>query len=423
MLRPYQQEAVETIKNWWEKNKLKPAMLQLATGAGKSHIIAAIAALCDNQNVLILQPTKEILEQNLEKIVQAGVPREYVAVCSASAGDWKIGAGITLATIGTVAKYAVDYCQHIKTIIVDEADVVPNNRMDSQYMEFFNNIPRARVVGLTATPWRNVTYKQQFCDPKVFCRPVTRIPTIAPKGQTINDHRFGRWFWGGVIYKCDIPKLQRLGFLSPTKYYVAQTDWSFIEDVPGRVEYEMDQMTRWTEIDENTAMFTRAVKWCMENNLKTIMFSPNIDMNFRLVNTIRALGGTAECMDSEHDNRKSRTEKMEDFRNGKFQFLVNVGMVGRGVDVPSVDCVFECRPTKSLSFYMQMIGRCLRIDPAKPDKTAYIVDLTENFARFGRVEDVRLEKIQRQKATGEGEMVDGIVLSKGGKSVIWDKVV
>lgn len=413
---------MDTLKEWWSKPN-KPAMLQLATGAGKSHIIAAIAELCGNKNVLILQPTKEILEQNLEKIVQAGVPREYVAVCSASAGDWKIGTGITLATIGTIAKYAIDYCQHIKTVIVDEADVVPNNRLDSQYMEFFNNLPRARIVGLTATPWRNQIYKQQFCDPKVYCRPVTRIPTIGTKDNPVKSSHYGTWFWGGVIYKCSITKLQKLGYLSPTKYYIAETDWSFINDVPGRVEYEMEQMTQWANIDENTAMFTRAVKWCMENNLKTIMFSPNIDMNFRLMNTIRALGGTAECMDSEHDNRKSRTEKMDRFRKGDFQFLVNVGMVGRGVDVPSVDCVFECRPTKSLSFYMQMIGRCLRIDPDNPDKTAYIVDLTENFARFGRVEDVRLEKQKAQNAAGNEYMRDVIVLSKGGKSVIWDKVV
>lgn len=420
MLRDYQQEAVDTLKDWWSKTS-RPAMLQLATGAGKSHIIAAIAEACGNQNVLILQPSKEILEQNLEKIVQAGVPREWVAVCSASAGDWKIGTGITLATIGTIAKYAIDYCQHIKTIIVDEADVVPNDKVTSQYMQFFNNIPRARVVGLTATPWRNQTYHQQFCDPRVHCRPVTRIPTLGKKEEMADAH-YGTWFWGGVIYKCPISRLQKLGFLSPTKYYVAETDWSFVNDVPGRVEYEMDQMSKWADIDENTAMFTRAVKWCMDNNLKTIMFSPNIDMNFRLVNVIRALGGTAECMDSEHDNRKSRSKKMEDFRAGKFQFLVNVGMVGRGVDVPSVDCVFECRPTKSLSFYMQMIGRCLRIDPDNPDKIAYIVDLTENFNRFGRVEDVRLEKQTKEDRAGNMRQTDVIVLSKGGKSVIWDRV-
>lgn len=416
MLRDYQQEAVDTVKEWWGKSK-KPAMLQLATGAGKSHIIAALANACDNQNVLILQPTKEILEQNLEKLVASGVPRDWIAVCSASAGGWDIGTGITLATIGTIVS-AVDYCKHVRTIIVDEADVVPNERADSQYLKFFNVLPEARVVGLTATPWRNKPYKQQFCDPVVYCRPVTRIHTDNCKGT-----HYGDWFWGGIIYKCDIPKLQGMGFLSPTKYFVAQTDWSFIEDAPGRAEYEMEQMSQWAGVEENTAMFTRAVKWCMDNHLKTIMFSPNIDMNFRFVNTIRSLGGTAECMDSEHDSRKSRTKKMKDFRAGKFQFLVNVGMVGRGVDVPSVDCVFECRPTKSLSFYMQMIGRCLRIDPENPNKTAYIVDLTENFERFGRVEDVQLERQQAWNVAGRPYKKDVITLRRGGKKVIWDKVL
>lgn len=409
-LREYQQEAVDVLFKYWEKNE-RPCMLQLATGAGKSHIIAEIVARLEKPT-LVLQPTKEILEQNLEKLNKIGL---YPTVCSASAGDWKIGS-LTLATIGTIKKWA-EYCQHFEVIVVDEADVVPNDNADSMYMKFFNELPNVRIVGLTATPWRNQIFQRMYEDPRVYCRPVTRIHTNGGE-KTAR----GEWFWGKIIYRCGIAKLQSMGFLSNTKYYQAPTDWSFIEDVPGRVEYEMEQMTQWVDIEDNTSRFTQAIKWCMENNLKTIVFSPNINMSFQLHNVISSLGGRSTTLDSTYDSKKTREEKMQALRDGDIQFLVNVGMVGRGVDVPSVDCVVWCRPTKSLSFWVQGTGRCLRLDPDNPDKTAYVVDLTENLERFGRVEDVNIESVDAISRNGRPYKQDAITMVKNGRKRIWDEV-
>ncbi len=409
-LRDYQQKAVDTLFAYWQKES-RPCILQLCTSAGKSWIIAEIVKRA-KVPALILQPTKEILEQNLDKLRVVGIEPQ---VCSASAGDWKIGQ-VTLATIGTIRNWA-EYCQHFRIIVVDECDCVPNDKADSMYMKFFNQLPNARIVGLTASPFRNQTFCRMYEDPRVYCRPVTRIHTNGGKKT-----RFGEWFWNGIIFKCNISYLQERGFVSNTKYYVATTDWSFIEDVPGRAEYEMEQMTRWVEIEENTSTFTKAIKWCIDNHLKTIVFSPNINMNFQLNNVISSLGGASTTLDSTYDNRKTREAKMDALRSGEVQFLVNLGMVGRGVDVPSVDCVLWCRPTKSLSFWLQGIGRCLRKDPNNPNKTAYIVDLTENYARFGRAEDVLIEKIDAVSKNGLPYKKDAITLVCRGRKRIWDEV-
>lgn len=415
-LRDYQVEALEKLEQYWKK-RTDPCILQLATGAGKSWIIAEIVKRT-NSPVLVLQPSKEILEQNYEKIELAGVPDKDIKICSASAGSWEIGK-ITLATIGTIWKH-VYYCQRFKTIIIDECDVVPIDNVTSQYMFFFNELEQdVRIVGLTATPWRNKSFKALYQPPKVYCRPLTRIHTEGGKKT-----RFGEWFWkGGIIYKCGISKLQERNFLSKTVYHIATTDWSFVKDVPGRVDFNTEGMDKFMDIEANTSRFTQAVNWCMERGLKTIVFSPNIDMNFRLQNCIHALGGTAECMDSENDTKSSRERKMEAFRNGNFQFLVNVGMVGRGVDVPSVDAVILCRPTKSLSLYMQYVGRCLRIDPDNPDKIAYVLDLSGNVERFGRVEDVMLGKQKKISQYGNAFYTDVITYKDNdGKRNVWERV-
>lgn len=414
-LRPCQKEAVDNLFKFWERSS-KPCLISAPTAFGKSLVISEIVARA-KQPTLVLQPTKEILEQNYEKLLAAGVDKRLIQICSAGVGSWKIGA-ITLATIGTIAKH-YEYCQHFKIVVVDEADCVPNDRADSQYMKFFAQLPRStRIVGLTGSMWRNQTFSAQFEDPKVYCRPLTRI--FCRGGD---KEWYGKWFWsGGIVYNTSIAEMQNLGYLSRTNYYLAETDWSFVRNVPGRVDYDTDGMERWCDIEANTSRFTQAVKWCIDNNLKTIIFSPNIDMNFRLKNVIYSLGGKAETMDSDHDSRKSREMKMNRFRRGNFQFLVNVGMVGRGVDVPSVDAIILARPTKSLSLYVQFIGRALRKDPDNPDKIAQILDLAGNVERFGKVEDVRLEKQKATSPSGWTYNKDIITVVKNGKKKLWERV-
>lgn len=416
MLRDYQQDAVDTLWSYWAKGNKKPCILQLSTGAGKSWVIAEIVRRL-KAPVLVLQPSKEILEQNYEKLLLAGVPEEDVYVCSASANSWMIGK-ITLATIGTIGKHW-DKCKSFAVCVVDECDVVNNDLADGQYLKFFNHLPDMPVVGLTATPWRNQSFRDPKTNlPQVYCRPLTRIFTRGGK-----DSPRGTWFWtGGIIYKCEIPYLQERGYLAPTKYYQAETDWSFLHNYPGRVDYDTEEMSKWVEFDANISRFHQAIDWCIKNHLKTIVFSPNIATNFQLAECIQSAGGTVQCMDSTNDSRQSRQAKMDGFRAGEFQFLVNVGMVGRGVDVPTVDCVLLARPTKSLSLYMQYVGRCLRPDPSNPNKIAHVLDLSGNVARFGRVEDVALGKEKKAGKYNNWYPIDIIIVKINEKQWKWEKV-
>lgn len=415
-LRDYQQEAVDTLFNYWDKSH-KPCIVQASTGAGKSVICAEIARRT-HAPVLVLQPTKEILEQNYQKFIDIGFPRDNLFVCSASAGGWEIG-GITLATIGTIYKHA-QYCQHFQTVIIDECDVVNLDKASGMYMSFLRQLPaEVKIVGLTASPWRNVTHKKLGCDPEIFCRPLTRIPLT---GKKVTE-RFGTWFWaGGVIYKVDIPYLQSRGFLSPTQYYVAQTDWSFLPLSPSRVDYDTQEMSKWVEFEANTSRFHQAVKFCFDEGWKTIVFSPNIEVSDRLAGIIQSAGAEVATLDSENDNKKTREAKMAWFRQSGCKFLVNVGMVGRGVDVPSVDAIIMARPTKSLSLYVQAVGRCLRIDPNNPDKVAQIIDLAGNLERFGKVEHITLGKEKCVTEWGKEYQKDVINISLNGRKRVWEKV-
>lgn len=96
-LRPYQNDAVSAALMHMKKS-LMPACMELATGAGKSLIIAAIAKWIhenSGKKTLILQPSKELVYQNFEKFIATGYP---ASMFSASAGSKCLSNSVVYAT-------------------------------------------------------------------------------------------------------------------------------------------------------------------------------------------------------------------------------------------------------------------------------------------------------------------------------------
>ena len=114
-LRDYQQEASDAAIRFFRCSGNENGLLVLPTGAGKSLVIADIAHRLDG-NVLVFQPSKEILEQNYAKLKSYGV--EDCSIYSASFNSKEIDR-ITFATIGSVKSHMEDF-NHFRYIKVDE---------------------------------------------------------------------------------------------------------------------------------------------------------------------------------------------------------------------------------------------------------------------------------------------------------------
>lgn len=114
-LRDYQQAASDAAIRFFGTKSQKNGILVLPTGAGKSLVIADIAHRLDG-NILVFQPSKEILEQNFAKLKSYG--EEDCSIYSASFNSKKISR-ITFATIGSVKSHKEDF-NHFHYIIVDE---------------------------------------------------------------------------------------------------------------------------------------------------------------------------------------------------------------------------------------------------------------------------------------------------------------
>ena len=69
-----------------------------------------------------------------------------------------------------------------------------------------------------------------------------------------------------------------------------------------------------------------------------------------------------------------RSRIVNDFKQKKFKYLVNVSVLTTGFDAPHVDVIAILRPTESNSLYQQIVGRGLRLAEGKKD--CYVLDYT-----------------------------------------------
>lgn len=115
---------------------------------------------------------------------------------------------------------------------------------------------------------------------------------------------------------------------------------------------------------------------------KTIAFGPTVDHCEELVRKFNAAGVNARTFTG-YTSDSERAELLEEYRkpDSKIRVLVSVEALAKGFDVQDVGCVIDCRPLrKSLSVFVQMIGRGLRSYPGKQD--CLLLDHSGNVVRF-----------------------------------------
>ena len=137
-LRDYQQNASNAAISHYRLKGGKNYLMVLPTGAGKSLIIADIAARL-NEPLLVFQPNKEILEQNFAKLQTYGI---FDAGCYSASVKRKDICRITFATIKSVHNHLKDF-NHFRYILIDECHTV--NAEAGMYADFFAASERFQV--------------------------------------------------------------------------------------------------------------------------------------------------------------------------------------------------------------------------------------------------------------------------------------
>lgn len=360
-LRDYQREAVNAAVNFFSAGSKKNGLIVLPTGSGKSLVIANIA-LRMNAPVLIFQPSKEILEQNYDKLCSYGVLTD-IGIFSASFNRKQVST-ITFATIGSV-KNCKDYFRRFRYVIIDECHYV--NAEAGMYKDFIETVG-CKVLGLTATPYR--LYSSRFYGSML--RFITRT----------NPRIFNE-----MLYCVQVGTLLSRGYLARMNYYQLNVvDTSRLKLNSTGADYtDASVRQHYKEIKFNDTLENIVQRLLVAGRTSILVFTRFIDEAGFLV---RALGTRAAVVSS-NTPKQQREAILRAFKAKKINVVANVGVLTTGFDFPELATVVLARPTMSLALYYQMVGRAIR---PYEDKTSWIVDLCGNYKRFGRVEDLLIKE-------------------------------
>lgn len=360
-LRPYQTQAIESGVNFFHDRKAKYNSLEiLPTGSGKSVVIAGITSGLEGKTV-VFQPSKEILAQNFAKYCSYGY---RAGIYSASAG-MKFLDNVTFATIGSVAKKAHIF-KDFQNIIIDECHLV--NPEEGMYHSFINRLNHAKVLGLTATPYR-LCSSFEGAELKFLTRQTPRM-------------------FNKVIHCTQTAELFDNGFLAPLEYYnfnvvdrtmlkknSTGTDYT---DASLRAYYRQINMPKLTIEYANRILSKR-------NNL--LVFCSLIDEANQV-----AKGVPGSVVVTGETEQSVRDRILSEFKKGKIRCVINVGVLTTGFDYPALEAVLIARSTMSLALYYQIIGRIMRpfTYPDGSKKIGWVVDLGGNIKTFGKIETMKI---------------------------------
>ena len=393
-LRENQSEPIAKAIQFFQEKKPKPSLIVLPTAWGKSILTAFVAKNTDDR-LLVLQPSKELLEQNYCKYMNlCGDFGTNAGIYSASFGRKEI-AQITYATIGSIKNLGETFKRYGFTkMLIDEAHLYPREA-DSMLGRFLKDSGITHVLGITATPVKLQTNRDR--DGQTFSK-LVMLTSRSKKGN----------FYKDIIHVGQVQEMVRLGFWSPLLYETASFDDSLLVFNSSKSEYTEDSVQRAYDANGGTQGITDTLDKHPERK-HVLAFVPSvqdaIDLSQRYPNSGVIYG--------EQDKRE-REQTVARFRSGEIRVLFNVRVLSTGFDFTGIDCIVLGISTASIALYYQIIGRGTRIDPEKRD--CLISDLGGNVKRFGRVEDIVFEKgrLWRMFGTG-GRLLSGIPIHDIGK--------
>ena len=359
--RPYQAEAINTAVDYFHHSKKGNALQILPTGSGKSVVIANIASNLPGKTV-VFQPSKEILEQNFTKFLSYGY---RAGIYSASAG-MKYLDTITFATIGSVAKKSHLF-KEFQNIIIDECHLV--NPEEGMYRRFIDSIGHAKVLGLTATPYR-LSSSFEGAMLKFINRTSPRV--------------FNR-----VIYFVQNDVLFNAGHLAKLEYFNFNViNRSMLEMNKSGTDFTDASLKQYYRNINMPKITTEYGNRLLAKRKNLLVFCALIQEAFQVSAGIP--GSVVITGDTPKDVRSDLLKK---FKAGKIRCVINVGVLTTGFDYPELEAVLIARSTMSLALYYQIVGRVMR--PHKDKESGWVVDLGNNIPFFGKIETMQIRQDDR----------------------------
>ena len=356
----YQEDMKERIEKALRLHR--SVMAQMPTGTGKTYLLTAVIDSFVSNNpkekVWIVAHRRELVSQIDETV------RKFHSYSTSN--TYSLLSSVKAMSIQWLMRHYDEIEEEPGMIVIDEA----HHALAKTYKEMWERFPKAKFLGLTATPCR--LNGKGFTDLFDVLVQSWAVPEFISKGR-LATYDFVSIKSDGVTQRL-IDSLQKRG---------ADGDYQ---------NKEMDMLlNKRPSIERLYQSFEEYGK-----DRKGIVYAINISHAKKIMELYQEHGIKAVAIDSKTPAAERQAD-IEAFKKGDIQVLVNVDIFSEGFDCPDVEFVQLARPTLSLAKYLQMVGRGLRV--AKGKKNCVIIDNVGLYRVFGLP-----SQVWNWKATFEGRL-------------------
>jgi DNA repair protein RadD len=372
MLRDYQTRTITQLYDWFRANTGNPCLV-LPTGAGKSHIIAALCKdavqTYPNTRILMLTHVKELIEQNAEKM-RLHWPNAPMGIYSASVGKRQIDA-ITFGGIQSLRNRALKLGK-IDLCIIDECHLV-SHKDEGSYRHLINELttinPVLRVIGLTASPFR-------------------LGHGLITEGSALFD---------ALIEPVSIEELIYKGYLAPLRSKVTTLDFDLSKVKKRGGEYVDSDLQAVIDTKDKNIKAVQEVIALAGDRKAWLFFCTGVDHAEHIKDVLKAHNITAACVTGATP-KVERERILSEFKAGRIKAITNCSVLTTGFDYPDIDLIAMLRPTMSPSLYLQMAGRGMR--PKSHTDHCLVLDFAGVVRQHGPITAIEPPK---KGGSGDGE--------------------
>ena len=323
----------------------RSVMAQMPTGTGKTYLLTAVIDSFVRANpkvkVWIVAHRRELVSQIDETV------RKFQSYSSATSS---LLSSVKAMSIQWLMRHYDEIEEEPGMIVIDEA----HHALAKTYKEMWERFPKAKFLGLTATP----------------CR--------------LNGKGFTDLF-DVLVQSWDVPEFISKGRLATYDFVSIKSDGvtqRLIDSLQKRGadgDYQNKEMDMLLNKKPSIERLYRSLEEYGKDR-KGIVYAINISHAQKITKLYQEHGVKAIAIDSKTPTTE-RQQDIEAFKKGDIQVLVNVDIFSEGFDCPDVEFVQLARPTLSLAKYLQMVGRGLRV--AKGKKNCVIIDNVGLYRVFG----------------------------------------
>lgn len=386
-LRDYQQHVIDKCIDRIDNGGKRRIGVSLATGGGKTVIFTnLIKQLSEKRNLtrtLILAHRRELVMQaagTIKKFMPMSNIQIEMGKYFADIDIEKTGSVIIIASVQSLIRRLDKYTSDdFDLIIIDEA----HHAVASSYLRIINHFDdKIPLVGFSATFER--------ADNKAL--------------STVLDE---------IIYHRGILEMISDKWLCEGKFTTVRVnyDLSKVDVSTNTNDFKLDKLSsvmNTPQVNE-IVLKTYLHKSKEYDGFKsTLLFAVDI-LHVESLHSIFVSHGINAKYVTSNTKTDQRDQIISDFKSGKIDVLINCGIFTEGTDMPNIDCILLCRPTKSRSLLIQMIGRGLRLHHSKTH--CHIIDFI-GASNVGVVSIPTLAGIENFDGTLENATLDDLQVIK-----------